>query len=166
MLWSRFKTWQKQKKNIGRGWTWWVSLHSKGHRAAGDFLFPTAGKRSSGQVACFSHHPGPSASFDATSWGGLQKGGVARLELCVATMPCNRCFCALLLKGWEVWWSFSSLSFYQVSTVIVKKYILIESLCVHDAALATLNKTKYWKHCILIFSTLFQFLIKDEMTSV
>lgn len=25
------------------------------------------GKRSSGQVGCFSHHPGPSASFDATS---------------------------------------------------------------------------------------------------
>lgn len=63
-------------------------------------------KRSSGQVGCFPHHPGPSASFNGTSWGGL-KWGVwlnSSSVVCVATMPCNRCFRALLLteRGWGV----------------------------------------------------------------
>lgn len=26
---------------VSHGWAWWVSLHSKGHGAGGDFLFPT-----------------------------------------------------------------------------------------------------------------------------
>lgn len=40
-MWKKYICKLLWTHDVSHGWTWWVSLHSKGHGAGGDFLFPT-----------------------------------------------------------------------------------------------------------------------------